>query len=100
MTESEHVEIADAVTDLPGVYAGAIASGIKPKPRNDLAFLFVPDAVGSAAVYTRNAFAAAPILVTRRALARSVVKAVIINAGNANAATGKEGIRAAEATQK
>ncbi len=55
-------------------------------------------AIPAAAVFTTNKVAAAPVLVSRRHIARGAARAVVINAGNANACTGAQGIAAAETT--
>jgi glutamate N-acetyltransferase/amino-acid N-acetyltransferase len=86
------------ITNLAGVYASGIAAGIKSNGKKDLAFIYVPKAYGSAGVFTVSAFAAPPLAVCKDALKRGVVKAIIINSGNANAGTGKEGLRDAKHT--
>lgn len=86
------------ITALSGVYASGMAAGIKSNGKKDLAFLFVPDAYGSAGVFTQSAFAAPPVEISRQALRRGTIKAVIVNAGNANAGTGKKGLRDAQET--
>jgi glutamate N-acetyltransferase/amino-acid N-acetyltransferase len=86
------------ITTLKGVYASGIAAGIKSNGKKDLAFVFVPEAYGSAGVFTVSAFAAPPLTVCKKALSKGVVKAVIINSGNANAGTGLLGLRDAERT--
>lgn len=78
------------LSDLPGVYASAASCGIK-KSGKDLAYIFVPEAVASAGVFTRNKCPAACVQYSKECLKQSVVKAVIVNSGNANAATGKRG---------
>ncbi|MFC1771126.1 bifunctional glutamate N-acetyltransferase/amino-acid acetyltransferase ArgJ [Candidatus Margulisiibacteriota bacterium] len=78
------------ITDLNGVYASGIHCGIKPKDK-DLAFIYVPDAYSSAGVFTKNRFAAPCVSYTKNCLKKTTLKAVIINSGNANAATGKLG---------
>jgi glutamate N-acetyltransferase/amino-acid N-acetyltransferase len=75
-----------------------MAAGIKSTGKKDLAFLFVPDAYGSAGVFTQSAFAAPPVELSRKALQHGTIKAVIVNAGNANAGTGKKGLRDAKET--
>ena len=86
------------VTNLPGVYASGIAAGIKSNGKKDLAYVFVPNAYGSAGVFTLSAFSAPPLLVCKQALKKNTVKAVIINSGNANAGTGAAGLRDARHT--
>ncbi len=89
-----------SITTLPGVYASAIAAGIKINGRQDLAFVFVPEAFASAGIFTRNSFCAAPVLLSRAALKKGTIKALILNSGNANAGTGKDGIRHAKETAR
>jgi glutamate N-acetyltransferase/amino-acid N-acetyltransferase len=85
------------VTPLPrGFRVAAVAAGIK-KSGLDLALITSDAAATTAAVYTRNAFPAAPILVSRENLAQSSnrCRAILVNAGNANAVTGEQGMAAA-----
>jgi glutamate N-acetyltransferase/amino-acid N-acetyltransferase len=82
------------------VYASGLAAGIKANGKRDLAFIFVPNACASAGVFTRSAFAAPPLLVTRNNIKSNTLKAVIINSGCANAATGAQGLRDAKETTK
>ena len=78
------------LTSIKGVYAGAIASGIKENAK-DLAFIYVPEACACAGTYTQNSFAAACVDYSRQCTNNGVIKAIIINSGNANAATGEQG---------
>ena len=78
------------LTDIDGVFASAIASGIK-KNKPDLGVLYVPGAVACAGVFTQHLFSASSVKYTRKCLKRHTLKAVIINSGNANAVTGKQG---------
>ena len=78
-------------SDLKGVFAGGIHSGSKASGKKDLAFIYVPNAVASAGVFTQNQCCGANITLTRKSLKTNMLKAVIINSGNANAATGVEG---------
>lgn len=80
------------ITDVNGVYASGINCGVKFK-RKDLAFIFVPEAYATAGVFTRNQFPAPCVNYNRACIARGPIKAVIVNSGNANAATGKSGMR-------
>ena len=79
------------LTDIEGVYANGMHCGIKSGDARDLAFVYVPDAVASAGVFTRNHFRAPSVVHSEKAVESSCLKAVIVNSGNANAATGKEG---------
>jgi glutamate N-acetyltransferase/amino-acid N-acetyltransferase len=88
------------VTSLKNVFAAGIAAKIKSNGRPDLAYLFVPNAYGSAAVFTRSAFIAPPLLVTKRAMQRGTLRALIVNSGCANAATGSPGLADARETAR
>lgn len=66
--------------------------------RLDLAVILSERPCAAAALYTTNQVVAAPIVVTRRHLAAARPRAVVVNSGNANACTGAQGERDAEAT--
>ncbi len=70
-----------------------VHAGIK-KARRDVALIVsdAPATVG-AAVFTQNAFAAAPVHVSRQHVANGDVRAIVVNSGNANACTGRQGLR-------
>ncbi|WKZ57354.1 MAG: bifunctional glutamate N-acetyltransferase/amino-acid acetyltransferase ArgJ [Bdellovibrionota bacterium] len=87
------------ITDIEGVFAGATGCGIKAG-RDDLSYIYLPAGCSSAAVFTRNLAAAACVQYSRAVFSKGVVRGVIINAGNANAATGRQGLRDAEETAK
>ena len=93
--------IADGgITSTPGFSAAGIAAGIKADGALDVALVHADRPCVAAAVFTRNAFKAAPVLYDQRILAENPtgLRAVVINAGCANACTGDEGVRNAEAT--
>ncbi|NBY23878.1 MAG: bifunctional glutamate N-acetyltransferase/amino-acid acetyltransferase ArgJ [Gammaproteobacteria bacterium] len=75
---------------VPGIRLGSAAAGIKRPGRDDI--LIIEAAAGStcAAVFTRNAFCAAPVAVAKDHL-RSSPRWLLINSGNANAGTGQKG---------
>jgi glutamate N-acetyltransferase / amino-acid N-acetyltransferase len=81
-----------------GFLFAAGTAGIKASGRPDLAFASAPDGAAAAAMFTRNLVVAAPVTVGREHLRRSQgnIQALIVNAGNANCATGKPGVRAAK----
>ena len=81
-----------------GFRLGATTCGIKQSGSPDLALIHAPDGVSAAAVFTTNLLCAAPVIVGREHLAASQghIHAVIVNAGNANCATGEPGIDAAQ----
>ncbi len=89
--------------ELPkGFLFSACTAGIKASGRPDLAFAFAPEGASAAAMFTRNQVVAAPLVVDREHLRASGgrLHAVIVNAGNANCATGTPGLRAAKAVCK
>lgn len=77
-------------TDLDNVFGSAIHCGIKQEGL-DLAYIHVPTAVASAGVFTQHKFKASSVSYTKKCLKNHTLKAMIINSGNANAVTGKEG---------
>ncbi|MFN3943828.1 MAG: bifunctional glutamate N-acetyltransferase/amino-acid acetyltransferase ArgJ [Allosphingosinicella sp.] len=89
-----------SVTAAEGFVAAGCHAGIKRK-RHDMALLATEDGrpVATAAVFTQNRFTAPPVLLSRARLADGGGRAaaVIVNSGNANAGTGKPGLRDAEA---
>ena len=91
--------IPGGVTAAGGFSAHAVAAGLKPAGSLDVALVVAGSrAVPAAAVFTTNTVAAAPVVVSRRHAADGLARAVVINAGNANACTGAAGVRDAEAT--
>jgi glutamate N-acetyltransferase/amino-acid N-acetyltransferase len=82
---------------VPGVRLGTVSAGIKTPGRKDLVLIEVAGNTHCAAVFTRNAFCAAPVTVARDNLHASAwqPRYLLINTGNANAGTGAAGIAAA-----
>ena len=85
-----------SVTDTPGFVASGVTCGIKPSGAPDLALVATADgaAVTAAGVFTSNRMTAAPVLVCREHLTTTGGRAaaVVLNSGNANAATGAQGM--------
>ena len=77
--------------EVPGFQASGIASGIKEEGRKDLALLYSEVPAKAAGVFTTNVFKAAPVLLDLERIKSGSARAVIVNSGNANAATGEEG---------
>jgi glutamate N-acetyltransferase/amino-acid N-acetyltransferase len=75
-----------------GVRLASVAAGIRYRDRNDLVVMELAENSQCAAVFTRNAFCAAPVLVARQHLSRQRPRYLLINSGNANAGTGEPGI--------
>ncbi len=81
-----------------GVRLASVAAGIRYRDRDDLVLMELAEGSRCAAVFTRNAFCAAPVIVARRHLAASQPRYLLINSGNANAGTGAAGIQDAQQT--
>ncbi len=90
-----------SVTAPAGFVANGVSAGVKSSADPDLAVVAaLGGTVVSAAVFTTNGAAAAPVVLSRRHLASSggFTRAVVLNSGCANAATGAAGLAAASAT--
>ena len=81
---------------VPGVRLASVACGIKGRDELDLVLLEFTDGSNSAGIFTKSAFAAAPVLLGRQHLEQAGSRFFLINSGNANAATGKQGVADAE----
>ncbi len=102
MNQTSFEILAEGTTTYPeGFDAGATASGLKPDNALDLALFRSDRDAAAAGTFTKNQFAAAPVTLDRRTLAvnRSRMRAVVANAGNANACTGEQGTRDAKSMQ-
>ena len=86
-----------SVTSAQGFSAGATRAGIKPSGNPDLGLLYSEAECVAAATFTQNAFAAAPVVLSRGRLASGGrAQAIVFNAGNANACSAEEGMAGAE----
>lgn len=89
------------VTAPKGWLAGAVYTAIKKRANEkpDVAILYSEQPAACAACFTTNKFCAAPVILGREILKKGKARAVVINSGNANAATGEQGIADAKAVQ-
>jgi glutamate N-acetyltransferase/amino-acid N-acetyltransferase len=89
-----------ALAPVAGVRLGTVSAGVKTAGRRDLVLLEIAPGAHCAAVFTRNAFCAAPVTVARDHLSRCArqPRYLLINTGNANAGTGERGIADARAS--
>ena len=83
-----------------GFRSGGVACGVRGAGVLDLGLLVSESPCDAAAVFTRNAFKGAPLGVTREAVEAGGLRAVVVNSGNANAATGARGVEDACAMQR
>ena len=74
-----------------GFTASGVPCGLKPSGSLDLAMLVSDRPATAAGVFTTNRVQAAPVQLTRRHIRRGTARAIVVNAGNANACTGKQG---------
>lgn len=82
----------ESIDGIPGVRVAAVAAGIRYRNRDDLVLFELSPGSTVAAVFTRNAFCAAPVIVAREHLRSHGPRYWLINSGNANAGTGEDGI--------
>ena len=87
----------DRLIPVAGVRLAAAAAGVRKPDRDDVVLLELAPGSRVAAVFTQNAFCAAPVTVDRQHLAVAAPRFVLINSGNANAGTGAAGLAAAQA---
>jgi len=77
---------------IAGIKVGTTLAHIKQSKRDDLTLFELAPQSTCAAVFTRNAFCAAPVTIAREHLQASSPRFLLINSGNANAGTGERGI--------
>ena len=106
LLRSRWVEFPEGVEELPanslapGFAAAGVCAGIKRSGKEDVGLLLCRSPQpASAAFFTANAAAAAPVMVSRKRCALERLRAVVVNSGCANAATGQPGVADAEAMQ-
>lgn len=89
------------MTTLPeGFTASGVTAGLKPSGARDLGLLVSDRAAVCAGTFTTNRVKAAPVVLTRRHVRRGSARAIVVNAGNANACTGEQGTADARAMAK
>ena len=74
-----------------GFRASGVAAGLKPSGKPDVGLLVSDTPAAAVGVFTTNRVVAAPVTYTKRNLRRGTARAIVVNAGNANACTGKQG---------
>ncbi len=92
----------ESLLPVPGVALGVAAANIRKPDRRDLLVIRLDDGAKVAGVFTQNRFCAAPVVVTRQHLSmldpNASIRALVVNTGNANAGTGKDGLARARKT--
>ena len=84
---------------VPGLRLATVSAGVRKPGRKDLVLMALDAGASAAAVFTRNAFCAAPVTVAREYLQANAgqPRYLLVNTGNANAGTGQAGIEDARA---
>ncbi|HRV44475.1 MAG TPA: bifunctional glutamate N-acetyltransferase/amino-acid acetyltransferase ArgJ [Smithellaceae bacterium] len=77
---------------VPGFLANGVSAGIKGGDLKDLGLICSTVPAKVAALFTKNTFKAAPVLIDAERVKRGTAQAILTNSGCANAATGKEGM--------
>ncbi len=90
-----NLQFPETLLPIAGVRLAAVNAGIRYKGRNDMLVMELAEGSECAAVFTKNKFCAAPVLVSREHLAAASPRYLLVNAGNANAGTGEPGMLAA-----
>ncbi len=89
---TSNIQILPVLHPVAGLRLGTTCAGIKQPGHRDLVVIELCDGANVAAVFTRNAFCAAPVIVAREHWAQTSPHYLLVNTGNANAGTGKQGI--------
>jgi glutamate N-acetyltransferase / amino-acid N-acetyltransferase len=89
-------KIHGGITAVKGFRAAGLHCGIKPGRRPDLALIAADQRCSSAAMFTTNRAAAAPVVITRKHSRKGDLQAIVANSGSANACTGHKGLAIAD----
>jgi glutamate N-acetyltransferase/amino-acid N-acetyltransferase len=79
-----------------GFMAGAVSCGIKKgvkSTKKDLGIIYSDRPAKAAAMFTKNEFKAAPVIFSQKNIKNHYIRAIVVNSGNANAGTGKRGLK-------
>lgn len=77
---------------IPGVRLGVTQAGIRYPNRKDLLVIEIAPGSSCSAMFTRNAFCAAPVTVAKQHLMQAAPRYLLVNTGNANAGNGAQGV--------
>ena len=80
---------------IAGIRVASAAAGIAKPGRDDMALFELCAGSHCAAVFTKNAFCAAPVVIAKNHLSTTAPRYLLVNSGNANCGTGEEGLQAA-----
>lgn len=82
---------------VPGIRLATAAAGVRKPGRQDVLLIEIAPAATTAAMFTTNAFCAAPVMLAKQHLTSASPRYLLVNSGNANAGTGSAGLAAARA---
>jgi glutamate N-acetyltransferase / amino-acid N-acetyltransferase len=83
---------------VPGIELAIAMAGVRKANRKDVLVMRLAPGAQVAGVFTQNRFCAAPVTVCRKNLsAKAKIRALVVNTGNANAGTGADGLKRAQA---
>ncbi len=87
----------EKISPVAGIKLASVAAGIKKNGQNDLVVFVFDETATCAAMFTQNAFCAAPVTLAKKHLSPTYTpqlqpRALLINSGNANAGTGETGM--------
>ncbi len=85
----------DELLPVAGLRLATASAGIKKPGRKDVVLIEMAEGSHTAAVYTKNVFCAAPVILAKKHQKHTAPRYLLINSGNANAGTGEAGMRAA-----
>ena len=77
---------------IKGIKLSSVSAEIRYKDRDDLLVMEMAEGTTTSAVFTKNAFCAAPVHICRDHLSKTNPRYLLVNSGNANAGTGEQGI--------
>jgi glutamate N-acetyltransferase / amino-acid N-acetyltransferase len=86
----------ESITFPQGFTAAGVKAGVKKSGKEDVAVIYSTVQAQTAAVFTTNLMAAAPVKVSQNVLASGTAQAIVVNSGCANACTGEQGIKDAK----
>jgi len=82
---------------VPGLDLGVAMAGVRKPNRKDVLVMRLAEGAVVAGVFTKNRFCAAPVEICRKNLSgKAGIRALVVNTGNANAGTGKDGLGRAQ----
>ncbi len=93
MSKKVNIKNIDGGICAPNGYSAAgVSCGIKKSNKKDVALVFSLFPCTSAGVFTKNIVKAAPVLLSQKHINLKNIQAIVLNSGNANACTGKQGL--------